>query len=107
MASSKEYLLFVREQLSALERVSSRPMMGEYLLYYRGCVIGGVYDDRFLLKATPSALRLLAEAGLEPQYELPYPGAGQMLLADADDSALCCRLAAAIAGDLGGKGKRT
>ena len=57
MASTKEYLDFVREQLSGLEEIRVRPMMGEYLLYYQGKVVGGVYDDRLLLKASPSAPR--------------------------------------------------
>ena len=77
MASTKEYLVYVREQLAALEGIAQRPMMGEFLLYCRGKLVGGVYDDRLLLKATPSALRLLAEAGLESPgaEETPRPEA--------------------------------
>ena len=96
MASTKEYLDFVLEQLSALSGVSFRAMMGEYVLYYRGTVVGGVYDDRFLLKRTPSALKLLPDA---PE-DIPYPGAKPMLVADVDDAEKCCRAVEAIANDL-------
>ena len=81
MASTKGYLDYVLEQLSALEGVRARAMMGEYILYYRGKVVGGIYDDRLLLKPTPSARELLPDAPME----LPYEGAKPMLLADADD----------------------
>lgn len=50
MASSKKFLSFIMEQLSELPEIAFRPMMGEYVLYYRDKVIGGVYDDRFLVK---------------------------------------------------------
>ena len=100
MASTKEYLDFVREQLSGLEEIRVRPMMGEYLLYYQGKVVGGVYDDRLLLKASPSALRLTEEAGLEPQWELPYEGAREMLLADVDRRELLEARVPAIAEEL-------
>lgn len=78
MASSKEYLDFILEQLSELDDVSYRAMMGEYILYYRGRVFGGVYDDRFLVKPTPSAVALMPHADLA----LPYDGAKPMLVVD-------------------------
>lgn len=78
MATKKEYLDFVLEQLSLLEELRCRAMMGEYLLYYRGKLIGGVYDDRFLVKPVPAALARMPEAA----RELPYEGAGEMLLVD-------------------------
>lgn len=78
MASSKEYLDFVLEQLSPPEEISYRAMMGEYIIYYRGKVIGGIYDDRFLVKPVPSAKRLMPDAPLE----LPYEGAKEMLLVE-------------------------
>ena len=78
MASSKEYLDFILEQLSGLEEITFRQMMGEYILYYRGKVIGGVYDDRFLVKQTKSALAMMPDADLE----LPYEGAKEMILVD-------------------------
>ena len=62
MASTKEYLDYVLEQLSDLEDVRCRAMMGEYILYYRNKVVGGIYDDRLLLKPTPSARKLLPDA---------------------------------------------
>ena len=68
MASTKEYLDFVMEQLSGLDEVSSRAMMGEYILYYRGRIFGGIYDDRLLVKPVPMALRLMPDA----EMELPY-----------------------------------
>lgn len=100
MASTRDYLDFVREQLSEAEEIACRPMMGEYVLYCRGKAIGGVYDDRLLLKATPSALRLLDEEGLDAVLERPYEGAKEMLLADVDRRELLCRMAQAIADDL-------
>ena len=100
MASTKEYLDFVLEQLSALDGIRVRPMMGEYLLYCQGKVVGGVYDDRLLLKASPSALRLMEAAGLEMQWERPYEGAREMLLADVDRRELLEALLPAIAEEL-------
>lgn len=78
MASSKEYLDFVLEQLSELDGITSRAMMGEYVLYFCGVVFGGVYDDRFLVKPTKSAKKLMPDA----VYEFPYEGAKPMLLVD-------------------------
>ncbi len=78
MASSKEYLDFILEQLSELEGISYRAMMGEYILYYEGKVIGGIYDDRFLVKVTKSSREKMPDAELE----LPYEGAKEMLLVD-------------------------
>lgn len=97
MASSKDYLAFVLEQLSELEDVTYRAMMGEYILYYRGKVIGGIYDDRFLVKPVKSALKLMPNASLE----LPYEGAKAMLLVDAvDDVAFLARLLNAMVDEL-------
>ena len=81
MASSKEYLYFILDQLSGLEGISYRAMMGEYILYFRDKIIGGIYDDRFLVKPVPSALSLMPSA----EYELPYEGAKEMLLVDDID----------------------
>ena len=78
MASSKEYLDFILEQLSELDGISYRAMMGEYILYYEGKVIGGIYDDRFLVKVTKSSREKMPDAELE----LPYEGAKEMLLVD-------------------------
>ena len=78
MASSKEYLEFILEQLSGLPDVTYRAMMGEYIIYYGGKVIGGIYDDRFLVKPTKSAKALMPDADME----LPYEGAKEMLLVD-------------------------
>ena len=100
MASSKEYLNYVLEQLTEVEGITARPMMGEYVLYCQGKVVGGMYDDRLLLKPAPTALRLLREAGLETQMELPYNGAKQMILADTDRRELLCRMVQAVADEL-------
>ena len=78
MASSKEYLDFILEQLSELDSVSWRQMMGEYILYYQGKVIGGIYDDRFLVKPVNAAKEIMPEADMEQ----PYEGAKEMLLVD-------------------------
>ena len=82
MASSKEYLHFVLEQLSDLEDISYRSMMGEYILYYHGKIIGGIYDDRLLVKKTRSALECMPAA----VCEFPYEGAKEMLLVEEVDN---------------------
>ena len=96
MASSKEYLEFILEQLSGLEGISHRAMMGEYIIYYNGKVVGGIYDNRFLLKPAKSAKALMPEA----QYELPYEGAKEMLLADIDDKELIYKVIPEIAKEI-------
>ena len=78
MASSKEYLDFILDQLSGLDELSCRAMMGEYIVYYRGRIVGGIYDDRFLVKPTKSAVSMMPDA----DKELPYEGAKEMLLVD-------------------------
>ena len=75
MASSKEYIEFVLDQCNGL---SARAMMGEYVLYYGGKVVGGVYDNRLLVKPTKSAKALKPNA----EYQLPYDGAKEMLLVE-------------------------
>ena len=99
MASTREYLDYVLEQLSAVEGVTYRPMMGEYIIYCGGKVIGGVYDDRFLVKPTKSAKALLPDTPLET----PYEGAKEMFLPDIDNKELLARLIPAIAADLPAK----
>ena len=78
MASTKDYLDFILEQLSELEDISHRAMMGEYIIYYQGKVVGGIYDDRFLVKPTKTAVAMMPNASME----LPYEGAKEMLLVD-------------------------
>ncbi len=93
MASKKEYLDYVLEQLSDVEGVTYRPMMGEYILYARDKIIGGIYDDRLLVKITKAAARLMPDA---PEA-LPYEGAKPMLLVeDIDDRALLTELVNAM-----------
>lgn len=82
MASSKEYLQFILGQLSQLDDISYRQMMGEYIIYYRGKLVGGIYDDRLLVKPTQSAISYMPKA----TYELPYEGAKEMLLVDEVDN---------------------
>lgn len=81
MATSKGYLEYVLEQLSGLPEIGHRAMMGEYVLCYRGKVIGGIYDDRLLLKPTKAAEKILPDA----ERDIPYEGAKEMLLVDVDD----------------------
>ena len=89
MASSKGYLGFILEQLSELEDVSYRAMMGEYIIYYRGKVVGGIYDDRFLVKPTKTAAAMMPNA----RMELPYEGAKEMLLVEeVENKAFLCEL---------------
>ena len=82
MASSKQYLEFILEQLSNLESITYRAMMGEYIIYYKEKIIGGIYDDRFLVKPTKSAVTMMPNASMEP----PYKGAKEMLLVDELDN---------------------
>ncbi len=89
MASTKEYLDFVLEQLSGLDEISYRAMMGEYILYYRDRVFGGIYDDRLLVKPVPVAMKLMPDASME----LPYDGAKEMILVDdVDNQEFLCKL---------------
>ena len=81
MASTKEYLDFILDQLSGLDEITYRAMMGEYIIYYKGRIVGGVYDDRFLVKPTKSAAAMMPDA----ERELPYEGAKEMLLVDNVD----------------------
>ena len=82
MASSKEYLDFILEQVSELDNVSYKAMMGEFIIYYKGKIIGGIYDDRLLVKPVQSAINYIPNA----VYELPYDGAKEMLLVDDVDN---------------------
>lgn len=76
MASSKDYLEYILEQLSDLDDISHRAMMGEYIIYYRGKIVGGIYDDRFLIKPVKSAMEMMPDADME----LPYKGAKEMIM---------------------------
>ena len=78
MGSRKEYLEYVLDQLSELDDITYRAMMGEYIIYYQGKIIGGIYDDRFLLKPVKSAIAMMPNA----KMELPYDGAKEMLLVE-------------------------
>ena len=82
MASSKEYLNFIIDQLSGLNGMSYRAMMGEYILYYNGKIVGGIYDDRFLVKPVKAAVEMLPDA----KMELPYEGGKEMLLVEDVDN---------------------
>ena len=93
MASSKEFVAFVEEQLSVLGEIKTRPMMGGYLLYFRGKLVGDICDNRLLVKPVPAALELLPNAPLEP----PYEAAKDMLLVEElDNRELLCRLLPAM-----------
>ena len=82
MASSKEYLDFILEQVSELDQISYRAMMGEYIIYYNGKIVGGIYDDRLLVKPVQTAINYMPNA----EYQLPYDGAKEMLLVDNVDN---------------------
>ena len=96
MASSKEYLEYVLDLLSDLEDITHRYMMGEYVIYYRGKVFGGVFDDRFLVKPTKTALQMLPDA----EREIPYEGGKEMLLVDIEDKAFLRELVESMYDDL-------
>ena len=103
MASSKEYLDFILEQLSMLDKISCKAMMGEYIIYYKGKIIGGVYDDRFLVKNVKAAQEKMPDAPLE----LPYEGAKEMLLVDnVDDKEFLRDLLEAVYDELPAPKKR-
>ena len=102
MASDREYLNFILEQLSELDGVSYRTMMGEFVLYYRGKVFGGIYDDRFLVKDLPSSAALMPMAS----RELPYENGRPMLMVDdIDDKSFLARLVTAMYDELPEKKK--
>lgn len=93
MPSTKNYLDFIIEQLSLAQGITYRAMMGEYIIYCRGKVIGGIYDDRFLIKPVDSAVEMMPDAA----YELPYEGAKEMLLVDnIDDREFLKKLVEAV-----------
>ena len=97
MASNKEYLAYILEQLSELEDIRYRAMMGEYILYYREKVVGGIYDDRFLIKSVKSARENMPDASLERPYEV----AKEMLLVEnVEDKEFLTRLFKAIYDEL-------
>lgn len=104
MASSKEFLQFILEQLSGLDDISYRPMMGEYIIYYRGKIVGGIYDDRLLVKKTKSALKLMPAA----ICDFPYDGGKEMLLVEeVDNKGFLTELFDAMYGELPMSQKRT
>ena len=97
MTSTKGCLEFILEQLSGLEDIEYRPMMGEYLLYCRGKLFGGIYDDRLLLKPVPAVRKCMPEA----RMEVPYEGAKEMVLAeDVDNREFLCQLVEAMCEEL-------
>ena len=93
MASSKDYLEYIQDQLSGLDDVRYRSMMGEYIIYYRGTIVGGIYDDRFLVKPVKNAVAMVPDAIME----LPYEGAKEMLLVeDMENRDFLCKLIQAV-----------
>ena len=97
VASSREYMGFILEQLTEVDGISCRAMMGEFILYCQGKIVGGIYDDRLLVKPTESARKLMPDA----LFETPYPGAKPMLLVDnVDDREFLCGLVGAVADEL-------
>ena len=103
MTSSEEYLEYIMEQLSDLDDVSYRAMMGEYIIYYRGKIVGGIYDDRFLIKPIKTAMKMMPDADME----LPYEGAKEMLLVeDVEDREFLKELFEAMYGELPAQKKR-
>ncbi len=97
MASSKEYLEFILEMCSEVDDIAYRAMMGEYVLYCRGKVFGGIYDDRFLVKITDSSRRMMPDA----EREIPYPGGKEMLLVDnVEDKEFLGKLIGSMCGEI-------
>lgn len=103
MPSDTDYLNFILEQLSGLDEITCRSMMGEYLLYHRGKLFGGIYDNRFLVKSVPSAKKMMPDA----VTELPYEGGSKMILVDnPDDPEFLCRLVQAMYEELPSRKKK-
>ena len=97
MASSRGYLEFILDQLSGLEDISYKAMMGEFIIYYRGRIVGGIYDDRFLVKPVEAAKKMMPDA----PFEIPYEGAKEMLLVDdVDNRSFLCSLFEAMFDEL-------
>lgn len=102
MATDVNYFNFIREQLSPLENVSFRKMMGEYIVYCEGKVVGGIYDNRLLIKPTTSAKSMMADA----EYVLPYDGAKEMILvSELEDREFLSQLILSVANDIPTKKK--
>ena len=78
MATSKDYLNYILEQLSEIEGITHRQMMGEYIIYLNGRVAAYLCDNRLLIKPTPTAMEMMKGASPEP----PYEGAKEMLLCE-------------------------
>ena len=103
MSTSKEYFEFIAGQLSGIADVTYRAMMGEYVIYYRGRIVGGIYDDRFLVKPVQAAIRLMPDA----LPEIPYDGAKPMLqVQDVDDREFLSELLNAMYDELPESKKR-
>lgn len=103
MASSREFLDYILEQLSDLDEITYRPMMGEFIIYYQGKTIGGIYDDRFLVKATKSAAAMMPDA----ERQLPYEGGKEMLaVGNVDDRVFLKELLEAMYDELPAVKKR-
>ena len=102
MGSTKEYLEYILDSTD-LEDISYRAMMGEYIIYYKGKIVGGIYDDRFLIKPVKAAKEMMPDADME----LPYESAKEMLLVDdVDDSEFLCQLFEAMYDELPERKKR-
>lgn len=101
MPSSKDYLYYVLDQLSDLDNITYRYMMSEYIIYHNNIVIGGIYDDRFLVKQTNATNKIIPNATLE----LPYEGGKEMVLVDIDDRNLLNELIPLISEELKSKKK--
>ena len=103
MSSTKGYLEFILEQFSEIDGITYRPMMGEYILYYRGKIFGGIYDDRLLVKPTVSALKMIKH----PRFELPYETGREMLfIEDVDNREFLAELVKAMYEELPRKRKK-
>ncbi len=97
MASSKEFLEYILEQLSEVEEITYRAMMGEYIIYCKDRIAGGIYDDRLLIKPVKSAIDYVSDI----RYEVPYEGAKEMILIEeVDNKEYLTKLFKAIYDDL-------
>lgn len=89
MASTKEYLNYILGQLSELEEITHYAMMGEFIIYYHGKIVGGIYNIQLLVKPVSAAKELMPNA----PFTLPYEGAKEMLLVEnVDDKQFLAQL---------------
>lgn len=97
MPSTKEFLNYVLDQLNDLEDITYRYMMSEYIIYYKGKIAGGIFDNRLMIKPVKSAIDFIEN----PIYDIPFDGAKEwILIEDIEDKEFLTELFITIYKDL-------